>query len=637
MRVDVKKFLFVGVEKDKNLFFENAQKLGVVEFIVPNAAKSAALDQEIQKYTTAIKILRALVPQEQIDNIAFENAPMIAEKIIELHTNQLKLHEEKRLLKLEAERVAFFGSFSLEEINLLEKEARLKFRYFYRIKPADASSQIEDPSLIFLGEEFGIEYYLSLENTHRTYEGVLEIKVDLPIDEIQKHQKEVEEKITLVEDELNGFARFNQFLHEALIFRVNHIDLTTAKNAAELNLEDKLFTIQGFVPISQIKQVKELAASMNIFMDEVEIESHDSIPTYLENENAAKVGEDLVHIYDTPSITDKDPSLWVLIAFIIFFAMIINDAGYGAIFLILTLYLKKKLKNISEVGSRILKLSQMISIACIIWGVITASYFGLEPSPTSAARNFSFLDWMTDKKIEYHVEHQDKQYSGWIKKYPSLAKNSDYKAFAYFENPSKADDYPIRAEIFSSLMFEIALFVGAVHVILSLIRNMRRNYAGLGWAIFIIGAYCYFPVMLNVTSLIHYVFGLPKLLGAVMGKDMIMVGIALAMILSIIQHRLKGMLEFTVVIQIFCDILSYLRLYALGLAGMMMAITFNDMAHMAGVVFGTLIIIVGHTINMGMGIMGGVIHGLRLNFLEWYHYSFEGGGRRFKPLKLYRK
>ena len=116
-----------------------------------------------------------------------------------------------------------------------------------------------------------------------------------------------------------------------------------------------------------------------------------------------------------------------------------------------------------------------------------------------------------------------------------------------------------------------------------------------------------------------------------------MVGIALAMILSIIQHRLKGMLEFTVVIQIFCDILSYLRLYALGLAGMMMAITFNDMAHMAGVVFGTLIIIVGHTINMGMGIMGGVIHGLRLNFLEWYHYSFEGGGRRFKPLKLYRK
>ena len=143
--------------------------------------------------------------------------------------------------------------------------------------------------------------------------------------------------------------------------------------------------------------------------------------------------------------------------------------------------------------------------------------------------------------------------------------------------------------------------------------------------------------MLRSVSMIHYAFGLNNSFGASIGIDLMQVGVILALGLALVQKKFSGALEFMVVIQIFCDVLSYLRLYALGLAGMMMGSTFNEMAEMAGVVFGTLIVIFGHTINMTMAIMGGVIHGLRLNFLEWYHYSFEGGGRNFKPLKLYKK
>jgi len=91
------------------------------------------------------------------------------------------------------------------------------------------------------------------------------------------------------------------------------------------------------------------------------------------------------------------------------------------------------------------------------------------------------------------------------------------------------------------------------------------------------------------------------------------------------------------VIQVFADVLSYLRLYALALGGMVMAHTFNDhLGIEVGVVSGTLILLAGHFVNIGICAMGGVIHGLRLNFLEWYHYSFEGGGRLFNPLKLRR-
>ena len=62
--------------------------------------------------------------------------------------------------------------------------------------------------------------------------------------------------------------------------------------------------------------------------------------------------------------------------------------------------------------------------------------------------------------------------------------------------------------------------------------------------------------------------------------------------------------------------------------------TFNRMGENAGIMAGIFIIIIGHTVNITVGVMGGVIHGLRLNFIEWYHYCFEGGGRLFNPLKI---
>ena len=90
------------------------------------------------------------------------------------------------------------------------------------------------------------------------------------------------------------------------------------------------------------------------------------------------------------------------------------------------------------------------------------------------------------------------------------------------------------------------------------------------------------------------------------------------------------------VVQVFSDVLSYLRLYALSLAGMIMADTFNTMGLQLNFFGGILIIIFGHITNIGLSTMGATIHSLRLNFLEWYHYSWEGGGRLFNPLCLRR-
>ncbi len=86
----------------------------------------------------------------------------------------------------------------------------------------------------------------------------------------------------------------------------------------------------------------KLADELNIHVEPIAAEEKDRIPTYLENEGVARLGEDLVHIYDTPSRTDRDPSRWVFFAFAVFFSMIIADAGYGLILLGLSLFLMYK-------------------------------------------------------------------------------------------------------------------------------------------------------------------------------------------------------------------------------------------------------------------------------------------------------
>jgi len=133
--------------------------------------------------------------------------------------------------------------------------------------------------------------------------------------------------------------------------------------------------------------------------------------------------------------------------------------------------------------------------------------------------------------------------------------------------------------------------------------------------------------------MMHYILGFEREKIAQEGLYMIYSGFTLAIFLAVVKHRLLGLIEISNVIQIFADILSYLRLYALGLAGAIISGTVNDIAGSIVFMGGGVLLIFGHALNMVLSIVGGIIHGLRLNFIEWYHYSFEGGGKLFSPLQ----
>lgn len=634
MIIDLKKYLFIGAKEDLADFFIRAQETGFIEFIT--AKKGKELPESIKKFIDALKILRKQPVKEPYrGGGSFSFAEEVATQVLDLTHEIEKLSEEKRFLEAEITRIAPFGQFSFEDINYIQDTTGKKIQ-FYCVK-SSAAHETHHP-LIYIGTDYDLDYYIGIHDRPKSYPKLIEMHFDRTADELKNHLAFVDETLHQVEAELKGFAGYIDFLRDGLLSRLDLYYLAKAEEGVEYPIEQAIFSIEGWVPQNKTEKLLPLIEGKAIFFEQIAIEQDDKVPTCMENKNANRLGEDLVKIYDIPSANDKDPSGWVIWAFSLFFAMIMADGGYGLLFLLMGLFLKFKFPTLKGSGKRFLKLLFILSVSCIVWGVLTSSYFGLQLGPKSPLGKFSILHYMAARKAEYHKEKNDPTYKEWLAEYPAIGKaqtGSEIISSAVVVKEGKTS-YPISEDFNDSILFELSILIGVVHISLSLLRYARRNWANFGWVAASIGGYLYLPATLKATSLVEFMGWIQKDTTATAGLQLLYGGAAIAIIAALIQKKLKGLLEIPNAIQIFSDILSYLRLYALALASSIMASTSNEMGAGAGLVIGFVIVILGHIINISLGTMGGVIHGLRLNFIEWYHYCFEGEGKVFNPLRKLR-
>ena len=636
MRYDVKKFLFVGVENCRDAFFKRAQEAGIINFI--NTKPILAKDewQQVKTFAKAISILRGLPVVEQEETSEYDIAYGLAQKIVGFKSSLDKLNEEERIIKLEMSRVEAFGDFSLDDINYIEDHAGRKVQ-FYCAKQGFAEKTELPENVLYISSDHGLDYFIAINKEPTQYPKMIEMEILHPWSELNQRNLAIKDEITTLEHRLKAYARYNRFLHHAFIHELNEYHLNEAKDLVNYPIDkENLFVVQGWVPNHKIDALNQLVKEMNIFADEIDVDPKDVVPTFLENKGVARIGQDLVSIYDTPSNTDKDPSLWVLFFFALFFSMIIGDGGYGLVLLVIALYIRYKHSGLHSLKKRVLDLVTILGFSCLVWGVLTTSFFGITIAPDNPLRKVSFMSWIVEKKAEYHMERKDNVYEEWVKKYPDLASAKDPQEFlmkAAGKNSHGAMHYEAYSKFADNIMMELALLVGVIHIIISMLRHISRNWSNIGWIILIIGAYLYAPSFLHASSIPNFVFGVDVDSAAKNGLYMIYGGLSLAVIIAVFRHKWLGLLEASVVIQIFGDVLSYMRLYALGLSGSLLTATMIDLAASVPLFFGILILAFGHIVNIVLGIMGGIIHGLRLNFLEWYHYSFEGGGRMFNPLR----
>ncbi|NGX55808.1 MAG: hypothetical protein K1060chlam5_00035 [Candidatus Anoxychlamydiales bacterium] len=632
MIINVKKFLIYGIKDQLDVFFKTAQEKGFIEFI-SKKKKINILSENIKDYISAIKILKKQPVIEQTKNKT--SSKVVVKKTLEVEQLIEEIEEEKRYLLSEIQRITPFGSFNKEYLNEIEDKSHRLFQ-FLCIKSSKREKLKLDPELIYIGSQFELDYFVAINKEKKNYPKMIEITIDVSLDAL----KDKLSVITLREEnlikELKDLAKYLDHLKNNLLHELNIYNLDISKNKSLSKAEDKLFTIEAFIPENKIEELKILTKKMMVDFSEISIEKNDRVPTYLENKGFSKVGEDLVNIYDTPSFEDADPSMWVLVAFVIFFAMIVSDAGYGLIYFLIFLFLKFKIKNKKPLLKRFTKLVFILSTACMAYGVLTGSFFGMDLNYKKPISKKIFLNYLASKKASYHLNKKDDVYDIYIKKYPSIRNSKTGKEFLMKAKKMQDGSEKFEAlDVFKdNILLELSILAGVIHLALSLLRYTKRNLANIGWVVFLIGGYLFFPKMLDATSIFNFLNVISKQNAFFIGKYLTFSGIILAVSIAIFRKKILGIFEITNVIQIFSDVMSYLRLYALGLAGMIMANTFNSLGVSVGLKFGFIIVIFGHAINVLLAIMGGVIHGLRLNFIEWYHYSFIGDGKLFNPLKL---
>lgn len=626
MIIKVHKYLIFGAKQDLDLFYERAQKAGWIEFI---SSKKAAthLPDPIQKLMSALKVLKEIVSPVDSKCQAVEDPMVVAGQILELKEKIERQAEEKRVIDLEKARIAPFGDFSAEDIRYIREQANLHVQFFCG-KASIASTVEDNPNLIYLGTENDLSYFLSVQSQIVNYPLLTELRIDHTLGQLESQSQELESSCAYNKQKLKSLACYKASLQEELLNTLNVYHLMSAKEEAVNPLEGQsFFSAEAWIPDSKVELFPSLIEGLAIQYEKIAVEQDDREPTVMENTGINRIGEDLVKFYDVPSLTDKDPSGWLFWAFALFFAIIVADAGYGLLFLGMAAYAKWKWRTFHGIGKRLFKMFVILSLFVVGWGVMTSSFFGLDLSVNNPLRKIAPFTYLVEAKAQYHLEKKDDVYQDYVEMAPEAHLATNGKEFVQISTPARKD-------FADSILLEIALIVGIIHIFLGMARYMRRNLANIGWMIFLIGAYLYFPTTLNASSLINILGCMSNAAAYALGQKMVFGGFFLALILGIIQKKWKGILEIMNVIQISADVLSYLRLYALAIASSIMAASFNDMGKMAGILGGSLVIVAGHLINMSLGTMSGVIHGLRLNVIEWYRYSFEGGGKIFNPLKI---
>ncbi|HEY2811040.1 MAG TPA: V-type ATP synthase subunit I [Rhabdochlamydiaceae bacterium] len=634
MIIDVKKYVIIGAKEDLDTFFTRAQEKGAIEFISPSARKHVEVPQEVQHLALAMRILRKLpLRSAYTDRGDLSFADELAMRIIELKEEVEKLAEEKRLLEAEIARVAPFGDFSMDDIDFIEKEGKREIQFFCMKSDKSKTMQFSD-DILYIGTEYDLDYFIAINPKVKHYPDMIEMRIDRPLGELQTHLNFVKESLNQLDAELKGFAGHIDFLHSALLERLNDYHLFHAKRDVAFPIEHSLFAVEAWIPKNKVHLLDEITEGLAVHFESIPVEENERVPTYMENKGVNSIGEDLVLIYEVPGSMDKDPSGWVFWFFALFFAMIVADGGYGFLYLGFLIYLKFKFPNINKVQKRFLKLGLILSCGCILWGVLTSAYFGISIHPDSWLGRISIVQQLATKKADYHLHQHDDVYQYWAHKYPAVSSAKNGKEFldAAITQKEGVTTYEALDTFSDFILLEFSLLIGVIHLTFSFLRYLPRHWAGLGWLCFMIGGYLYFPHLLHATSLLNFTGLISKPIATRLGLELVYAGIGLAVVLALIQKRLKGLGEISNLVQVFADVLSYLRLYALGLAGASMAATFNEMGMAVGLVVGWVIILFGHSINILLGVMAGMIHGLRLNFIEWYHYSFEGGGRLLRPL-----
>jgi len=576
--VALKRVTVIGLEHEKTEVLQTLQDLGVMH-IIPLAGEAGPAPAEPERTVAALKYLAAFPRKrrQRTDDAAFNLKQVVNAALNNQHRTR-QAEDWADFLRQRIQQVEPWGEFRYPDLDDVAGQ-RLWFYVLPHYKMRRLSGLRRPWQVVHRDSRNSFVVVISADEpaadelpVPRTHTGALSLA-------------ELRQRLDRVESELDSLALERESLTCWIQLLVTHLghaaDAADLRHALAMTYDrEGVFAIQGWVPAHRTGELSRLAESRGLALTAAEPGPNERPPTLLANRGALAGGEDIVDFYQMPGYRGWDPSPVIFLSFAAFFAMIMADAGYAALLAGLLALFHPRLGRTAR-GRRLRTLGWAIAGASAAYGVAVGSYFGVTPAPHSLPGRL-------------HVLHLD-----------------DFQQ-----------------------MMTVSVFVGAGHLLLANALTARQRgtrteaLAPLGWCLAILGGLGLWQAMPG-------------------GRPLLAAGLVLVLLFSgtgpvdtapaVLRRALTGLLGLTNVTKVFGDVLSYLRLFALGLASASLAVTFNDLATGAaagvsgiGTLLFVLILVLGHALNFALCVVSGVVHGLRLNVIEFYHWGVSEEGYPFK-------
>lgn len=591
--VPLKKITLFGPIGHKRATLDSLQELGCMHLVdlqdrTTNQSLSSSVSVETHQ---ALKFLKASpIRRRSIKQRSGFRLNEVVNNVLWIQQRQNKLKQERDELQAAIQLLRPWGDFQLPTDREL---AGLHF-WFYSL-PHHAVKTLDD---------FDFPWYEAARDNQYSFVVVISSeepknmpvgKVDLDrrsLSTLQQRLEEVESELEELHWELGVMTRWITLIEDSI---AQADDQASREQAARQTIDaTKFFALQGWAPARDLKRITTLANELELALTDEMPAEDDSPPTLLENSAITRGGEAAVTFYTIPAYNAWDPSSIVFLSFSLFFAMIMADAGYALILGGLLLFFWRRLGKTDD-GKSLRTLGLAIVIFSVLYGMLVGSYFGLTPPPDSFFGHLHVLD----------------------------AANTN-------------------------TMITLSIIIGVSHLTLAnLVVAWQKRWglpmlASLGWSVALVAGLALGFGSYGVEPTEHLTYH---------GRNFLIAG--LLMVFLFASHRpvlggswldflwrgLDGLMALANITRAFGDVLSYLRLFALGLASAQLAATFNELTGKAasspgvGTLLAVLVVVFGHGLNFALAIMSGVVHGLRLNCIEFFGWSLSDEGYPFAPFR----
>ena len=613
MIVPMKKYAFMTYHKEYDDFLHTLRDLGVVHVTINKSVTGNAEMQELlsirSRIKTAMNFLNKL--NGETEEVTLAPARVIAknegidflDKIESLQDKKAQLITEKQALQKDIDYMQVWGEFSYNDIDRL-KEAGYVVSFFTCSPSRFDSKWVDEYNAIQVNNAQSTCYFITITKAGQT----IDIEAERPrmpdsgLDILNAEFNQTEENIQNIDSwfkeiavsDYNTLEAFDRSLQDEFNF-------SKVVAQTEQAVDNKLMFLEGWATVEQSESIEATLDKKGFLYQQMEITEKDKMPIILKNNSYARLFEPLVNLFSLPNHTEIDPTPMLAPFFMLFFGLCFGDAGYGLLIVLVCAYLKRKS---SPAMRSILSFAQWLGGTTMVVGTfIGGTVFGVALVDVPALSSIKEIFFTQDAQMKL-----------------SLVLGMVHMVYgkgvaAYKTKVQKGVKYSIAPWAWVFLLTPLLIIFGPP--VLSTFGK-PLDMAPLSQTVVYV---CY--GIAGVSILVILFYNSP-------GKNIVVnIGSALWAIFSMAT----GMLG---------DVLSYIRLFAVGMTGGILGGVFNmlgvemteGMPIVARIPLMLVVLVLGHGLNIGLCLIASMVHPARLIYVEYFKNSeYEGGGTAYVPFK----